>query len=186
MRFVAINTDDKSSANVPDQSKITFLIMGFKHDGKFARPAARCEACPPRSGFARAKRFLAFPAFQAAHEGLCNSPMQVEKIDIQGVPTLKIRGEIDLHASPELRQSLRESLAQKPRHLLLDMSEVEYMDSSGLGVLIEYMKESQSFGGKLGLFGLREKVQSILRLVGLDRFFVIEGNAEKTLARLGN
>lgn len=112
--------------------------------------------------------------------------MQVEKIEIQGVPTLQITGEIDLHASPDLRHALRECLAGKPRHLLLDMSGVEYMDSSGLAVLIEYMKEAQAFGGNLGLFGLREKVRSILQLVGLDRFFVIEDSAEKTLARLGN
>lgn len=112
--------------------------------------------------------------------------MQVEKTDVQGVPTLKITGEIDLHASPELRQALHELIAAKPPRLLLDMSGVEYIDSSGLAVLIEYMKESQSFGGKLGLFALREKVQSILRLVGLDRFFVLEDTVEKTLARLGN
>lgn len=186
MRFVAINTDDKSSANVPDQSKITFRIMGLLHAADGFQPVARFEPWPPRAGFSRPKRFLAFPAFQAGREGVSNSPMQVEKIDIPGVPALKISGEIDLHASPELRQSLREFLAAKSPNLLLDMSDVDYIDSSGLAVLIEYMKESQPFGGKLGLFGLRDKVQSILRLVGLDRFFVIEETAEKALARLGN
>lgn len=112
--------------------------------------------------------------------------MQVEKIEIQGVPALKITGEIDLHASPELRQSLREYLSSQSPRVLLDMSDVDYIDSSGLAVLIEYMKESQAFDGKLGLFGLREKVRSILRLVGLDRFFVFEDTVEKTLARLGS
>jgi anti-anti-sigma regulatory factor len=46
------------------------------------------------------------------------------------------------------------------------------------------MKESQNFSGKLGLFGMRDKVKSIFRLVGLDRFFIIEDTLEKTLERL--
>jgi anti-sigma B factor antagonist len=110
--------------------------------------------------------------------------MEVEKLEFHGVPALKISGEIDLHASHQLRHSMRESADSKPPRLVLDMSCVDYIDSSGLAALIEYMKESQNFGGKLGLFGMRDKVKSIFRLVGLDRFFIIEDTLEKTLERL--
>jgi anti-sigma B factor antagonist len=112
--------------------------------------------------------------------------MEVEKLDIQGVPALKISGEIDLHASPKLRQAMTEYAVLKSPRLVLDMSGVDYIDSSGLAVLIEYIKEAQSFGGKLGLFGLRDKVLSVFRLVGLDRFFLLEDSIENILARLEN
>ena len=112
--------------------------------------------------------------------------MQVEKLELQGVPALKIIGEIDLHASTQLRELAHECLEQRCTQLVIDMSEVDYIDSSGLAVLIEYIREAQSFGGKLGLFGLSEKVLSIFRLVGLDKFFVLEETLEATLARLGN
>lgn len=112
--------------------------------------------------------------------------MQVEQLELQGVSVLKVTGEVDLHSSPQLREAFRQYLDGKPPRLAVDMSHVNYIDSSGLAALIEYVRESQSFGGKLGLFGLRNHVLSIFRLVGLDRFFILDDTLEKVLEHLGN
>ncbi|MEI6277880.1 MAG: STAS domain-containing protein [Verrucomicrobiae bacterium] len=105
--------------------------------------------------------------------------MQIEKLESGPVTTLKLTGEIDLHASPELRKRLQDCVRSQTPSLLLDFTEVIYIDSSGLATLIEYVRESAGFGGKFALFGLQKKVHSIFALVRLNELFVISGTAEE-------
>ena len=101
-----------------------------------------------------------------------------------GVRILKPFGEIDLHAAPALRAELATCSAAKTPVVLLDFSEVDYIDSSGLAMLIEYLKASADFGGKLGLFGLKKKVRAVFELVRLDQLFVIGEDGPETVAKL--
>lgn len=101
-----------------------------------------------------------------------------------GVRILKPIGEIDLHAAPALRAELAVCVAEKTPVLLLDFSEVDYIDSSGLSTLIEYLKAAADHGGKLGLFGLQKKVRTVFELVRLDQLFVIGEGANDTVAML--
>ncbi|MCK9589560.1 MAG: STAS domain-containing protein [Terrimicrobiaceae bacterium] len=110
--------------------------------------------------------------------------MQIEKSDSEAVTTLKLSGEIDLHASPALRAELQKRAHAKTSALLLDFSSVDYIDSSGLATLIEYVRESAAFNGKLALFGLQKKVRTIFDLVRLNELFVISGTAEEAIAAL--
>lgn len=110
--------------------------------------------------------------------------MQIEKAAAGDVTTLKISGEIDLHASPALRAELQACLAQKTPRLLLDFTEVGYIDSSGLATLIEYVRECGKFGGRLALFGLQAKVKTIFELVRLNELFCISGTADQAVAAM--
>lgn len=110
--------------------------------------------------------------------------MQIEKSEAGGLTTLKLGGEIDLHASPALRAELQKCARAKVPALLLDFSAVDYIDSSGLATLIEYVRESATFSGRLALFGLRKKVRTIFDLVRLNELFVIGGTAEEAAAAL--
>jgi len=105
--------------------------------------------------------------------------MQIEKLESASAATLKITGEIDLHASPELRDRLQECAKAKTPLLLLDFTGVDYIDSSGLATLIEYVREIGGFGGRLELFGLQKKVRTIFDLVRLNELFVITDTAEE-------
>ncbi len=60
-----------------------------------------------------------------------------------------LEGEIDLHVSPAIAISLQEIIARKPARLLVDLSRVSYVDSSGLAVLIDAMQKVQKYGGIL-------------------------------------
>ena len=62
---------------------------------------------------------------------------------------------------------------QKPKRLIVDLSRVTYIDSSGLAVLIEGMQNMDALGGKLVLAGLQENVRSIFEIARLDQVFVI-------------
>ena len=110
--------------------------------------------------------------------------MEITKIAGSGSTTLKISGEIDLHASPALRAELQSCVASKTPILLLDFSEVSYIDSSGLATLIEYVRECAGFSGKFALIGLQKKVRTIFDLVRLNELFVISDNADEALAKL--
>jgi anti-sigma B factor antagonist len=96
---------------------------------------------------------------------------QSEPAERQAV--LPLHGEIDLHVSPQIAASLREMIARKPGQLLVDLSGVSYVDSSGLAALIDAMQRVQQYGGKFGIVGLQETVRSIFEIARLDQVFQI-------------
>ena len=91
----------------------------------------------------------------------------------EGQNILPLEGEIDLHVSPRIAAALREMIAQKPAQLLVDLSRVTYVDSSGLAVLIGAMQSVEQQGGKFGIVGLQETVRSIFEIARLDQVFRI-------------
>lgn len=110
--------------------------------------------------------------------------MQIAKSSKDGVTTLKLSGEIDLHASPTLRAELQKCAAEKIPVLLVDFTEVDYIDSSGLATFIEYLRESEPKKSRLAFFGLKKKVRTIFELVRLNELFTITDSAESALAAL--
>jgi anti-sigma B factor antagonist len=85
--------------------------------------------------------------------------------------TIKLTGEIDLQHSPKLRQLLQSKVSLKAPVILLDFTEVNYIDSSGLATLVEYYKNSRSYSGQLAVAGLSNRVRSIFDLVRLGEVF---------------
>ena len=86
---------------------------------------------------------------------------------------LPLEGEIDLHVSPRVRASLDAMIQKKPKRMVVDLSKVSYIDSSGLAALIEAMQNVEGYGGKLVLAGLQENVRPIFEIARLDQVFVI-------------
>src|SRR5229473_1914573 len=73
---------------------------------------------------------------------------------------LPLKGEIDLHVSPSVTASLNAMIEKKPRRLVVDLSDVTYIDSAGLAALIEAMQKVEGYGGRFLLAGLQETVRS--------------------------
>lgn len=95
---------------------------------------------------------------------------------------LPLKGEIDLHVSPRIASSIQTMLAEKPKQVVVDLSEVTYIDSSGLAVLIEGMQNAAAYGGKFALAGLQETVRPIFEIARLDQVFQIFPNTDAALA----
>ena len=95
---------------------------------------------------------------------------------------LALEGEIDLHRSPQIKETLEPLVAQKMKRILVDFSAVTYIDSSGLAVMIETLQRIQSYGGKFAMFGLRDSVRSIFEIARLDQIFSIFANEAAALA----
>jgi anti-sigma B factor antagonist len=95
---------------------------------------------------------------------------------------LPLEGEIDLHVSPHVSASLASIIKRKPATVVVDLSQVTYIDSSGLAVLIEAMQNVGGYGGKFALAGLQQSVQPIFEIARLDQVFRIFPDTAAALA----
>ncbi|MBE6703518.1 MAG: STAS domain-containing protein [Ruminococcaceae bacterium] len=83
-------------------------------------------------------------------------------------------GEIDHHSAAALRQDLDELLLrERPLRLVLDLSRIEFMDSSGLGLLMGRYRLMKELGGVTAIERANAGIMKILRLAGMERFFEI-------------
>ena len=91
-------------------------------------------------------------------------------------------GAIDLHVSPEVRAALREIIDEKPKRIVVDLSRVPYVDSSGLAVLIGAKQELEAAGGTFVLAGAQQAVRTILESARLDQYFKLMPDVEAASA----
>src|ERR1700759_818519 len=92
-------------------------------------------------------------------------------------------GAIDLHVSPELRASLRSIIdEEKPKGLVVDLSKVPYIDSSGIAVLIGAMQSLEHEGGVFLIAGAQEGVRMIFESAKLDQYFRLFPDVEAAVA----
>ena len=94
-----------------------------------------------------------------------------------------LEGEIDLHVSPQIGARLAAMIKEKPKKLVVDLSQVTYIDSSGLAVLIEAMQNVGGYGGSFALTGLQEAVRPIFEIARLDQVFRIFPDTASALGR---
>ncbi len=87
---------------------------------------------------------------------------------------LCVRGEIDLHNSPEVRTELLGMLAKnQPKKFVLNLALVPYMDSSAVAVLVEARQKINKWGGKIYLTDLQPRVKGLLEIARLGTIFVL-------------
>lgn len=110
--------------------------------------------------------------------------MQVRPIDHSGIPVLLLEGEVDLYQSPELRAVLQDYVKARTPALALDLTDVPYIDSSGLATIVEYVRSAQEFGGRIVLLGLSVRVKTIFDLVRLGEILPIVATRDDAHARL--
>ena len=95
-----------------------------------------------------------------------------------------LRGEIDLHNSPQVRAALLGMLqSQQPQRLVLNLSQVPYMDSSAIAVLVESLQKIRKTGGKIYLTDLQPRVKGLLEIARLDSIFVVVKDEAEAMAR---
>ncbi|HJX64164.1 MAG TPA: STAS domain-containing protein [Polyangia bacterium] len=86
-----------------------------------------------------------------------------------GVATLRIVGELDAITTPTLRPSVDALVAKRHPRVVVDVSGLRHIDSSGVGVVVFLYKKAKEYGGVVTLQGLREQPLAIFKLLRLDR-----------------
>ena len=95
-----------------------------------------------------------------------------------------LKGEIDLHNSPQVRAALLKCLDEnKPKKLVLNLGGVPYMDSSAIAVLVEALQRMRKTGGKIFLTNLQPRVKGLLEIARLDSIFGIVPSEAEALAK---
>jgi|SRR5690606_12110875 anti-sigma B factor antagonist len=100
--------------------------------------------------------------------------IQVNLEEIDNNLTGFIRGEIDAHTAPVLREKLEAFQNQDGLKAVLDLSDVDYMDSTGLGVFVAFYKSVNAKGGHVKLKGLSSRLKRLFDITGLGEIMDIE------------
>ena len=90
-----------------------------------------------------------------------------------------VAGELDLHTSPALRDHLLGLIGSGTARIAVDMSKVDFMDSSSLGALITCLKRLRESDGRLALVGMDGSPMKVMALTGLDRVFDLVGSTDE-------
>jgi anti-sigma B factor antagonist len=95
--------------------------------------------------------------------------MRLKESTDRNVSVFILEGEIDLHYAPVLRALFQAKTKARTHALVLDLTDVPYIDSTGLAAIIEYFRDACGFSGLLCLAGLNEQLKSIFEIVRLDK-----------------
>src|SRR5215471_7677385 len=95
---------------------------------------------------------------------------------------LPLKGDIDLHVSPVVRETLNAMIKKKPERIVIDLSRATYIDSAGIAVLILAMQQVEAYGGEFFLSGLQETLRLIFETSRLERVFRIFPDVDAALA----
>ncbi len=100
------------------------------------------------------------------------TPLALERGGTASQPVIVAHGEIDVATSPALRSELAAVLALRPVEVTLDLSDVSFVDSSGLGVLVGALKRLRETGGeRFAIVGAQDAVRKIFSITGLNTLF---------------
>jgi anti-sigma B factor antagonist len=108
---------------------------------------------------------------------------EMARAESGGVPVLRLKGRLTLgQGSRSLRACISEIAEEGHTRLLLDLADVSYVDSSGLGALVAGYNSLKVKGGVVGLFQVPKRVHSLLELSGLTAVFTIYATEQEAAA----
>jgi anti-sigma B factor antagonist len=93
-------------------------------------------------------------------------------------------GRLDLLSAAEVKAALTAAVADGSKYLVVDLSAVPFVDSSGLGALIGGLRAAREAGGDLRLAALNDQAAAVLKLTTLDRVLVPHTTSEDAIAAL--
>ena len=99
--------------------------------------------------------------------------MKIQVTQQGDVQVLGLSGELDYHASPELREKLGELIAKQAPKILVKLNGVDYMDSSGIATFVEAFQKTKRYQGRLVLAELTPSVRGVFEIAKLDSIFEI-------------
>lgn len=102
--------------------------------------------------------------------------------DVDGRVVIEVAGEIDVYSAPKLRDRLSDLVGEGAYDLIIDMEGVEFIDSTGLGVLVGGLKKVRSHDGGLKLVCTQDRLLKIFQITGLSKVFAIHDSVENALA----
>lgn len=98
--------------------------------------------------------------------------------DRNGKTVLAVRGEVDVYTAPRLRERLVELVTEGKRQIVVDLESVDFLDSTGLGVLVGGLKRLRSHEGDLSLVCTQHRILKVFEITGLTKVFSIHDSVD--------
>lgn len=99
--------------------------------------------------------------------------LEINVIDEGQKSIVKLAGEIDIYTAPKLKEALMPHTKNENNVLIVDLAEVDYMDSTGLGVFISVLKSTRENDSSFKIINLQERVLRLFTITGLDEIMDI-------------
>ncbi len=115
------------------------------------------------------------------------APFAVHAEELEGgIRVFMVRGELDMNTAPELEGELEEALAQEGASIMLDLSECEFIDSTGIALIVRAWQrlDGNGGGGRLVLCCFRPQVERLLKITGVASSISMHEDREAALAEL--
>jgi anti-sigma B factor antagonist len=110
--------------------------------------------------------------------------LSVSRQSVGGYPVVAVSGEVDVYSAPALKESLTELFESGVHTVVVDLSDVAFLDSTGLGALVEARTATSDAGGSLSLVCSQERILKLFTITGLDSVFSIHSSVDEAVASL--
>lgn len=102
----------------------------------------------------------------------------VRRESVDTFEVVRVAGEIDVYSAPALRRELIDAVDAGHVRLVVDLDEVGFLDSTGIGVLVGALKRVRAQGGSLEIVCSQERLLKVFEITGLDKVFVMHSSLE--------
>jgi len=102
-----------------------------------------------------------------------------------GVPVIQLEGEVDVYTAPQLKQQIIAALEAGSKQMVVDLSKVDYLDSTALGVMIGGLKRIRETDGDMVLVCPSPRIRRVFEITGLDKIFGIHDTVDQATTSVG-
>lgn len=100
--------------------------------------------------------------------------LEIERQDNGDAKVLLVKGEVDVYTAPKLKEALVPLTKHEGAKVIVDLEDVSYMDSTGLGVFIGALKSTKEYNSELRLVSMQDRVRRLFEITGLDSIINID------------
>jgi anti-sigma B factor antagonist len=117
---------------------------------------------------------------EGVEDGGLRRPALAELVERHGTVVVGFQGELDLHNAEEIRAALEDALGRRPERLVVDLSDVEFLDSTALGALLQARRRQAETGSfRIAAPGIEPR--RVLRLAGVERHLDVFESLDEAL-----
>ena len=95
--------------------------------------------------------------------------LRTEVVDISGWAVVSVYGELDVATAPDLKERLVDLVNEGRSRIVLDLGGVDFLDSTGLGMIVSALKRARTHGGDLRLVCTESRIARLFEITGLDK-----------------
>lgn len=110
----------------------------------------------------------------------------VAQHEVGGFPVVSVNGEIDVYSAPQLKDALTELIGAGRPAVVVDLTEVGFLDSTGLGALVSARTSATDADIRLPVVSDRDRILKLFRITGLDGVFEIYPTVDAAVASLSS